>query len=112
MGKLIYVDEETKRILDEIRRERNCSYSKAIALLAVEKDRQDRNLAQITDYFEFFKKIMPNIEHELEILRIIVVWLYKASYKDRKETAERVREDIEKIMSIVVEEAKEGTKSE
>ena len=110
MRKLISVDVGVVKLLDEIRRERGCSYSKAIAMLAVEKGRQDRNLTQITDYFKFFKNIMPNIEHELEILRIMLIWLYKTPGKDRKKTAEDVHEDLLKIMNVIIEKARKSAK--
>ena len=103
MGKLISVDTEVVKKLDEIRKERNCSYSKAIAVLLAEQGKKERNLAQITEYFAFFERIMPNIKHEIEIMRIIIVWLYKMPSKSREEAAEDVREDLEKIMRKIVE---------
>ena len=110
MRKLVSVDGKVVKILDEIREERNCSYSKAIELLAVENEKTDRILRRIGEDFRYYKQEMPNIERELELIRIIVVWLYKIrTNKERKETAENVRKDLEKIISIIVEKAREHT---
>ena len=106
MGKLITVDDKVAKELDEIRVERNCSYSKAIAMLLAEQGKKERNLTQITEYFAFFERIMPNIRYELECIRITIIWLYKMSTRDRKEAAEDVREDLEEIMNKIVEKKK------
>lgn len=110
MPKLISVSDGVVEMLDQIRKEKSCSYSKAIATLAAEKGRKDRILGRITDDFEYYKEIMPNIELELEIMRLILVWLYKASAKSRKEVAGSVREDLEKVMNVVIQRTRENGK--
>ena len=98
MGKIIHIDDEVAKMLDEIRKERRCSYTKAIAMALAEKGRKERILRRIESDFEYYKEIMPNVEYELEILRTMIVWFYNAPGKHRKEIAGAIREPLEALM--------------
>ena len=112
MRKLISVHVRVVKILDEIRKEKNCSYAEAIEMICAEKGKEDRVLTRIRDDFESYKEIMANIEHELEIMRIILVWLYKAPSKTRKEAARGVRENLEEILSAIITEVRKNGKKQ
>ena len=93
------VRDDVAKELEKIKEKQGISYSEVIKRLLP----QDYELDQINEYFEGLKRILPeDIRIVLELMRVIVVRLYRLPRRQREELQKYLNEELQRLLTYIV----------
>jgi len=93
------VRDDVAKELEKIKEKQGISYSEVIKKLLP----RDYELDQINEYFEGLKKLLPeDIKIVLELMRVIVVRLYKLPRKQREEQQKYLKEELQRLLTYII----------
>ena len=93
------VRDDVAKELEKIKQKQGISYSEVIKKLLP----RDYELDQINEYFGGLKKILPeDVKIVLELMRVIVVRLYKLPRKQQEEQQKYLKEELQKLLTYIV----------
>ena len=101
MSKQIMIKEEVVKKLDNIRREKKCSYSEAIELL-LDKVPEDIWLLEINKRFFELESMIPDMRAIFEVMRVITIRFYKLPIEAKTEYIKEISRKLEEILSHII----------